>query len=130
MSALSDLSNNIAAIVQVVGGSIGRIDARRGRPATGIVWEPNLILTADHVLEQEEGIQIQAGASPLKARVAGRDPESDLALLRTENLAAPPLSPGASREVRIGDLVLAVGRAGELQVTLGVVSGLSGGFRS
>jgi S1-C subfamily serine protease len=130
MSALSDLSNNIAAIVQAVGGSIVRVDARRGRPATGIVWESNLILTADHVLEQEEGIQIQVGASAVKASVAGRDPESDLALLRTENLAASPLSSGASRQVRIGDLVLAVGRAAELQVTLGVVSGLSGGFRS
>jgi S1-C subfamily serine protease len=130
VSSLTDLSNDIVAIVEGVGPSIVRVDARRGRPATGIVLEANLVLTADHVIEQEDAIQVQAGTSALKATVAGRDPETDLALLRTEKLAAPPIARGASSPVRIGELVLAVGRAGELQVTLGVVSGLSGGFRS
>jgi S1-C subfamily serine protease len=130
VSRLTDLSSDVAAIVERVAASIVRVDARRGRPATGIVWESNLILTADHVIEQEDAIQVQAGASTVKATVAGRDPETDLALLRAENLGASAIDRGSSTQIRIGHLVLAVGRAGELQATLGVVSGLSGGFRS
>jgi S1-C subfamily serine protease len=107
-----------------------RIDARRGRPATGIIWADNLVLTADHVLEQEDAIQVTGSATAVKASIAGRDPGTDLALLRTEGLNGVPASRGRATDLRTGHLVIAAGRPGDLQVTVGIVSGLSGSFRS
>ena len=130
MATLSDLSRDIAGILERAATGIVRVDARRGRPATGIVWGNNLVLTAEHVIEHDDAIEVSAGGTAVKASVAGRDPGSDLALLKTDGLTAAPLARAASAEVRIGHLVLAVGRGSELQVTLGIVSGLSGAFRS
>ena len=130
MASLSDLSRDIAGILERAAAGIVRVDARRGRPATGIVWSDNLVLTADHVIEHDDAIQVSAGGAVAKAAVAGRDPGTDLALLKTDGLTASPLARAASADVRIGHLVLAVGRTSELQVTLGIVSGLSGAFRS
>ena len=130
MASLSDLSRDIAAILERAAAGIVRVDARRGRPATGIVWSDNLVLTAEHVIEHDDAIQVSAGGAVVKAAVAGRDPGTDLALLKTDGLTASPLARAASADVRIGHLVLAVGRTSELQVTLGIVSGLSGAFRS
>ncbi len=130
MASLSDLSRDIAGILERAAAGIVRVDARRGRPATGIVWSDNLVLTADHVIEHDDAIQVSAGGAVVKAAVAGRDPGTDLALLKTDGLTTSPLARAASADVRIGHLVLAVGRTSELQVTLGIVSGLSGAFRS
>ena len=129
MATLSDLSRDIAGILERAAVGIVRVDARRGRPATGIVWGNNLVLTAEHVIEHDDAIQVSAGGTAVKASVAGRDPGTDLALLKPDGLTAAPLARAASA-VRIGHLVLAVGRTSELQVTLGIVSGLSGAFRS
>lgn len=125
---MADLSADIAAIVERLSPSVLRVEARRGRPATGVVWDTGVVLTADHVIEDEDNIQV--GDQSLKATLAGRDPASDLALLRVEGLQAPPAARGRLANVRIGHLVLALGNAGEPQVTLGVVSGFSGRFRS
>src|SRR5947208_10287179 len=130
MASLSDLSRDIAAIIDRAAPGIVRVDARRGRPATGIVWGNNLVVSADHVIEHDDAIQVSDGGTSVKATVAGRDPGTDLALLKTDGLTASPLARAASTEVRIGHLVLTVGRTSELQVSFGIVSGLSGAFRS
>src|SRR5256712_1986805 len=130
MATLSDLSSDIAQVVGLLGPSVVRIDARRGRPATGIIWADNLVLTADHVLEQEDTIQITAATTTVEASIAGRDPGTDLALLRVEGLNGVSAPRGQFADIRLGQVVLAIGRPGELQVTLGIVSGLWGSFRS
>ena len=131
VATLSDLSRDITDLVGRCGPSVVRVDARRGRPASGIVWAENLVLTANHVIEQEDGIQVSAGAAPIKASVAGRDPGTDLALLRAEGLAAAPAMRGKSTDTRIGQIALALGRPGDLQLTIGIVSAVSGAsFRS
>ena len=130
MATLSDLSRDVAALIERCGPSVVQVNARRGRPATGIVWEDNLVLTADHVLEHDDAIQVTGASKSVKATMAGRDPETDLALLKTQGLEAPAAPRGRTAELRPGHIVLAVGRPGELQVTLGIVSSLSGSFRS
>src|ERR1700682_6097376 len=130
MGTLSDLSREIAELVGRLGSSVVRVDGRRGRPATGIIWADDLVLTADHVLEQEDAIQVTGSQTTVKASVAGRDPGTDLALLRTEGLKGVPAARGRSTDIRPGHLVIALGQPGDLQVTFGIVSGLSGSFRS
>src|SRR2546427_9250847 len=130
MGTLSDVSRDIADLVARLGPSVVRVDARRGRPATGIIWADNLVLTADHVLEQEDAIQVTDSATTVKASIGGRDPGTDLALLRTDGLSGVPPARGRWTDIRAGHIVSAVGQPGEMQVTVGIVSGLSGSFRS
>src|SRR5256884_7802292 len=130
MATLSDRSRDIAELVGRLGPSVVRVDARGGRPASGIIWADNLVLTADHALEQEDTVQVTGATATVKATIAGRDPGTDLALLRAEGLNGVPAPRGRSTDIRVGQVVLAIGQPGELQVTVGIVSGLSGAFRS
>ncbi|TMD18316.1 MAG: PDZ domain-containing protein, partial [Chloroflexi bacterium] len=130
MATLSDLSRDIAQVVARLGPSVVRVDARRGRPASGVIWADNLVLTADHILEHEDTIQVTGSTATVKASIAGRDPGTDLALLRAEGLNGVPAPRGSSTDIRVGQVVVAIGQPGELQVTVGIVSGLSGSFRS
>lgn len=130
MASLQDLSNELANVVERVGRSVVRVEARRGRAGTGIVWEQNLVVTAEHVLESDENIEVVADGTGSKASVLGRDPGTDLALLKAEGLSAPAATRGRSADLKLGHFVLAIGRPGELQATLGVVSSLSASWRS
>ena len=131
MATLSDLSGEIAQLVAGLAPSVVRVDARSGRPATGIAWADNLVLTADHVIEDDDNILVTGAPTTVKASLLGRDRATDLALLRTEGLRGAPAARGRSADVRTGHIVLALGGCiGEQQVTLGIVSGSSAEFRS
>lgn len=130
MATLSDLSREIAELVRRLSPSVVRVDGRRGRPASGIIWADNLVLTADHVIEEDE-ILVTGPPPTVKASVVGRDPGTDLALLKTDGLRVAAAARGTSADVRLGHIVLAVGGGiAERQVTLGIVSGFSGQYRS
>lgn len=129
---LQQLSDGLADAVATAGQSVLRVEGRRRLPASGIAWTADgLILTAHHVVEAKEGIRIGLhSGETAAATVVGRDPTTDLAMLRTEAQLTPPtwLEPDG---LRVGHLVLAVGRPQEqLQSTLGVVSALGGEWRT
>jgi S1-C subfamily serine protease len=130
MPILSDLSGEIAQILAGLAPSVVRVDARHGRPATGIIWADNLVVTAEHVIEEDDNILVTGPPTTVKATVLGRDRATDLAVLRTEGLRAAPAPRGRSKDVRTGHVVLALGNASEHQATIGIVSGFSGEFRS
>jgi S1-C subfamily serine protease len=131
MTMLSDLSHEIAQMVAGLAPSLVRVDARGGRPATGIIWADGLVLTADHVIEADDNILVTGAPTTVKASVVGRDRGTDLALLRTVGLRGAPAPRGRSADVRTGHVVLALGGTiGEQQVTMGIVSGTSSEFRS
>lgn len=122
---LQQLSDAMAGVVDSTANSIVRVEARRRLPATGIVWAENLIVTAHHVVEFEEDITIglQDGTT-VSATLVGRDPHNDLALLQTEE-SLTPASWAGDEDLKVGHLVLALGRPGEkVQATLGVTSAL------
>ncbi len=111
--------------------SVVKVDARGGRPATGIIWADNLVLTADHVIEDDDAILVSGPPATVKASIVGRDRGTDLALLATQGLRGAPAPRGRSADVRLGHIVLALGGyAGEQQATWGIVSGFAGEFRS
>jgi S1-C subfamily serine protease len=127
---LSDLSGEIAQILAGLAPSVVRVDARHGRPATGIIWADNLVVTAEHVIEEDDNILVTGPPTTVKATVLGRDRATDLAVLRTEGLRAAPAPRGRSKDVRTGHVALALGNASEHQATIGIVTGFSGEFRS
>jgi S1-C subfamily serine protease len=130
--ALSNLSQGLARAVDTAGSYLLRIEARRRLPASGIAWsEDGVILTAHHVVRKEEDIRIGLPSGDLaKADLIGRDPTTDVAVLKTKSkLNAPSWAdPDA---LRVGHLVLALGRPGQgAQATLGVISALGDAWQT
>lgn len=131
-SVLTALSDAMADAVERAGAATVLVNARRRHPASGVGYQADLVLTADHVLEREEDITvILADGRELAATIAGRDPGSDLAVLRVQGGALPVAEP-APAEARIGQLVLALGRPGTegIQASVGVVGAVGGPVRT
>jgi serine protease DegQ len=129
---LTALSEAMAEAVEKAGMATVLVNGRRRMPASGIAYAADLILTADHVIEREEDIPVMLpDGSEAKASLAGRDPGSDLALLRLAGGPAFAAEP-APEEARVGQLVLALGRpTGEgIQASLGVISAKGGPVRT
>jgi S1-C subfamily serine protease len=133
MSELSTLSNQLADAVQAAGAWTVRVQARRGPPASGIALAADLVLTADHVVDPSREDSIRIGlpdGSEVGGSVVGRDPATDLAILR---IASGALSPAkaAQGDPRTGSLALVVGRPGsEPSASLGLITGLAGPART
>ena len=134
MSAtLHELSSNIAELVAAADKHIVRVEGRRRLAATGVIYRADgLIVTANHVVERDEDVTIGlSDGTTHRATVVGRDPSTDLALLRVEaqNLPAATWSDPAS--LHVGHIVLALGRPGRtVQATLGVISALGSSWRT
>src|SRR5438270_12940404 len=129
MSSLKDLSNDLADLVDKSSKSVVRVDARRGRAGTGIVWDDGTVLTANHVVEQEDDIEVVVDEKSSKATLVGRDPATDLALLKVDGLSAPALPRAKVDDLRPGQIVLAIGRPGSLKATFGTISAVSSSWR-
>ncbi len=134
MSAtLYELSSNMAELVAAADKHIVRVEGRRRLAATGVIYRADgLIVTANHVVERDDEINIGlSDGTTHSATVVGRDPSSDIALLRVEanNLPAATWSDPAS--LRVGHMILALGRPGRtVQATLGVISALGSSWRT
>lgn len=129
---LADFSNGLADAVQTAGQSIVRVDGRQRMPASGVAWSGDLVVTAHHVVEREDGIAIGLpDGGQTGAVLVGRDPTTDLALLRVSGASLAPAAWLEDSDLRVGQLVLALGRPGRtVQATLGVVSALGDGWRT
>jgi len=128
---LTDFSNGLTSAVEKAGASTILVDARKRYPASGIAYAEDLVLTADHVVTREEDIKVGLpDGKTLTATLAGRDPGSDLALLRlTEKVLSPAKT---SDDVKVGQLVLALGRPNNagMQASWGIVTAISGPART
>ncbi len=96
--------------------------------SSGVVWKTGVIVTAEHTLRRDEDIRITLpDGKTVAAEIAGRDPGTDLAILRAETggAAAAVLNQGT---LQAGNLILAIGRSQETGVSaaLGVISSVSG----
>lgn len=132
-SMLENLSDALAAVTEQAGASVVRVSARRRLPASGVVWaSEGVILTANHVVERDEKIEIGLpDGSEVSASLIGRDATTDLAVLRAEAGDLNPAAWAAPDSLAVGHLALALGRPGHtVQATLGVVSALGGAWRT
>lgn len=130
-STLAALSDALADAVERAGPSVVRVEARHRQAASGFAWDADgLIVTADHVIEREEDILVGLpDGRSARARLVGRDPGSDLALLRADAAGLAPIARGGLP--RVGSLGLIVARPGfDLMASLGTVSAVSGPVRT
>ena len=129
---LSAVSNDLAAAVDTVGRSVVAINARRRIPASGVIWQPGVVVAAHHTIQRDDDITIGLhDGTTVSATLAGRDPSTDLAVLRLSDEASAPAVAPASDAPRVGQLVLALGRpGGSVTASLGIVSAVGGEWRT
>jgi S1-C subfamily serine protease len=130
-SALAQFSDELAALVERVSASTVSLNGRPHRPGTATIVAPDLVITAEHSVERDDDLTVQTpDGRTLKATLVGRDPSSDLALLRVPDLNGAPL-PVATVAPRVGTLAVAVPRSWQNRSTarLGIVSSASGSIR-
>ncbi|MBL8050769.1 MAG: trypsin-like peptidase domain-containing protein [Anaerolineales bacterium] len=128
----SELSEAMANAVEQAGKYTVMVDARRRHPASGIAIAKDLILTADHVVEREEEINIMLGdGKESKARLIGRDGGTDLAVLKLDSASATPAEV-AKTPARVGQFVLAVGRGNKngIESSFGTINSIDGPVRT
>jgi S1-C subfamily serine protease len=132
-NVLLDLSNDLASVVGTTGLSVMRVEGRRRMSASGVLWSSDgLIVTTHHVVERDENIEVGLpDGQSLAATLVGRDPSTDLALLRAEGEGLTPPTWSGEEALKVGHLVLALGRPGQtVQATLGIISAVGGSWRT
>jgi len=130
---LQNLSNDLAETVATAGPAVVRVEARDRLPASGIAWSADgVVVTAHHVVERDDNINIGlSDGRTIPAALVGRDPTTDLAVLRvvTSGLSTP--SWAGDDDLRVGHLVLALGRPGNnVRATMGIVGALGKSWRT
>lgn len=133
MTALQALSDTLVQTVEAGATSTVRVEARRRLPATGIVWSADgHIITANHVVRRDEDISIGLpGGEKVAAKLVGRDPTTDLALLKAETNGLIPPTWLEADTLQVGSLVIAAGRPHrDIQATLGIAYTLGGSWRT
>ena len=132
-NTLNALSHDLAHVVEQVSPSVVAVNARRHLSSSGVYWRDGIIVTAAHTIRRTDEISvIVASGQSVVATLAGVDPSTDLAVLKIDN---PELSPplfGDASQLKVGHVVLAVGRGAQrgLNATLGIVGVLGGSWRT
>lgn len=131
-NTFTELSDAMANAAEKAGKYTVLVDARRRMPASGIAIEKDVVLTAGHVVEREEDIKILFGdGKETTARLVGRDPGTDLAVLKLDSAVATPADV-AKAPARVGQFVLAIGRpsADGIESSFGTINRIGGPVRT
>jgi serine protease DegQ len=131
-SALAALSEGIASTVERVAAGVVAVEARSRIGSSGFFIRPDLVLTADHALETDEVEIVRAGGETWGATIVGRDPSTDLALLRVKGDDGVALDFAGPEPLRVGAIALAIARDddGDLAASMGVISAVGGAWRT
>jgi serine protease Do len=130
--ALAELSSQLASAVETAGNSVVAIHARRRIPSSGIVWRDGVIVSASHTVRRDDNITITLpSGDSISASVAGRDAATDLVALRVKTAKSQVASRADADALRVGSLVLAIGRPGRnVTASFGIVSAVGEGWRT
>ena len=133
-SVISSFSQELAAAAEQVGPSVVTVRARHRLPSSGIHWRKGIVVTSDHTLRREDDITILLpGGKSVATKLAGRDPGTDLAVLKLDGdagLVVPQFADASG--VKLAHVILALGRTrrGSLVASAGIIGGLSGEWRT
>jgi S1-C subfamily serine protease len=131
-SLLRTLSDQMADAVERVSPTLVQVNGRQRQPGSGLIIGPDLVLTADHILERNDNLTIQLhDQRTLPAQFVGRDRGTDLALLRVSDLHTTPATP-TTVEARVGQLTIALGRSNSEgpMASVGIISAIGGPLRT
>ena len=125
-------SDHAGQLVERTGSSIVAVHGDGRGSSSGIHWRSGVIVTAEEVLEQDEDIKITLpGGRVVEASLAGRDPSTDVAVLRFQPDGLPTASTANAAPLRPGHVVLAIGNhEGAPVASLGIVAAVGGPWHS
>ncbi|HXW19964.1 MAG TPA: S1C family serine protease [Roseiarcus sp.] len=128
---LIDFSNSAVELVERAASSLVAVRGGGRWPTSGIHWRPGVIVTAEEVLDRDENISlVLPGGREIPASLAGRDPTTDVAVLRfqADGLPVATVLAAASRP---GQTVMAVGNYdGAPVAAFGMIAYAGGPWRS
>jgi S1-C subfamily serine protease len=120
---LAQFSNALAARTEAAKSAMVAIRLAHGRHITGMVWRPEIVVASEQSLPRKDDFElVGSGGAVLTARIAGRDPSTNIAILRLATpIAAPSIAVG---EAQSGAVALAVGAdgTGGASARLGIVN--------
>jgi S1-C subfamily serine protease len=127
--------SDIAAIIAKAEPAVVAITTDDG-PGTGsggagtgfVISADGYVVSNNHVVEGADKIEVAfTNGNTMSAKIVGRDPSADLAVLKVDGTNLPAIELGDSDAVQVGDDVVAIGNAlaleGGLSVTRGIISG-------
>ena len=130
---LTQLSGRIAALGAAGAAHVVRVDGRRQAPASGVVWSADGVVVAPHHAlprDEEVGVGLPSGETAT-AEIVGRDPSTDLAVLRVRAASLAPATFADGAEAAAGELLIGVSRPGRSpRVALGLLARAAGEFRA
>jgi S1-C subfamily serine protease len=128
------LSSQFAEAAESGGKAVVAVHGGARLTASGIIWRAGIVITASHMLRRTEEITLlMPDKSESPATFAGRDPGTDLAILKAEaKSATATIDIAPSSALRVGQWVLGVGRSGlgDLAASAGIVARLGSAWRS
>jgi S1-C subfamily serine protease len=105
------ISNELAEATEKIGGHAVAVHTEARGSTSGVIWRPGIIVTAEHALRRDEEIQVTLpDGKTAGAKLVGRDPSTDLAVLKCEEATAVPATFGDSDALKAGHVTLVVGR--------------------
>jgi S1-C subfamily serine protease len=129
-SPLSAFSAAVADLVRAAAPSVVSVKSHRSE-SSGFVWRPNLIVAAEDALADDEDFEIVAhDGAATRAELVGRDPSTDVALLRVQRTDLPQAAPSASAAAAGALALVVAAREGAAAASLGIVSYASPQWRS
>jgi S1-C subfamily serine protease len=130
--SLLAFSNEVADLVDRAAQSVVSLRGARRWPLSGLHWRPGVIVTAEEGLEHDEQLNVMLpDGRTTDATLAGRDPTTDIAVLRFQPDGLKTVAAGDAATLRAGNIIVAVGRndAGPV-ASLGIAAVASGAWRS
>ena len=120
---LVQFSNALATRAEAASNAVVAIRLAHGRHLTGMVWRSDIVVASEQSLPRKDDFElVGAGGSVVTAKLIGRDPSTNIAVLR---LAAPIASPSiVAGEAKTGAVALAIGAdgTGGASARLGIVN--------
>jgi S1-C subfamily serine protease len=105
------ISNELAEATEKIGAHTVAVHTEARGSTSGVIWRPGIIVTAEHALRRDEEIQVTLpDGKTAGAKLVGRDPSTDLAVLKCEEATAVPAAFGDSDTLKAGHVTLMVGR--------------------
>ena len=125
------LSNSLANLAATAGAVAVGIRSHGRLVASGFIWNPGVVVTVSDALEADDELSVLTGSGSLPAQFAGRDPTTDITVLRVGE-GLPAQAPASEMgEARVGQLVVATGRGKDgVVASLGMVSVAGGPWQS
>jgi len=128
----SGLSKSINETIEAVQDSIVTVHGGGRSTSSGVVWRPGVVVTVRQGLRRSDSLQVAHHGEPFVATLAGTDAGTDLAVLRIDAGTTKPATTTNTQSVRVGELVLAVGRSslGDISASAGIVARLGSAWRT